>query len=68
MEIDKCVEKIQKMGENGATTGKCITKHPGYADVCLNYWVLKTAGIGFKTKKKKSYCVKFAHGDTGENE
>jgi hypothetical protein len=40
----------------------------GFADICLKRWVLRVAGIGFKTKKKKSYTVMFVQGDTAEHE
>ena len=36
---------------------QCITMHPGFESVCLNRWVLQTAGIGLKTKLKKSYTT-----------
>ena len=44
--------------------GDCIIAHPGFDDVCLNRWVLHTAGVGLKTKSKKSYTTMLARGDT----
>jgi len=48
--------------------GDCIIAHPGFDDVCLNRWVLHTAGVGLKTKTKKSYTTMLAQGDTAEHE
>ena len=31
----------------------CITLHPGFNSVCLDKWVLETAAVRLKTKKKK---------------
>ena len=47
--------------------GDCIIAHPGFDDVCLNRWVLHTAGVGLKTKTKKSYTTMLARGDTAEH-
>ena len=38
MEVDRCRESIEEVAE----TEKCITFHPGFTNVCLNHWVLKT--------------------------
>ena len=40
----------------------------GFSDVCLNRWVLHTAGIGLKTKAKKSYTTMLTEGNTAEHE
>ena len=34
---------------------QCITQHPGFADVCLNKWVLRTAWHQYKQQYKDSY-------------
>ena len=34
---------------------QCITQHPGFAAVCLNRWVLKTAWLQYKQEYKDSY-------------
>ena len=53
----------------GAGEGSdCITAHLGFSDVCLNRWVLHTAGIGLKTKAKKSYTTMLTEGNTAEHE
>ena len=36
--------------------------------MCLNRWVLHTAGIGLKTKAKKSYTTMLTEGNTAEHE
>jgi len=63
MEVNRCVERTEELERKG----DCITLHPGFSDVCLNRWVLHTAGIGLKTKNKKSYTTMLAQGDTAEH-
>ncbi|XP_078356492.1 uncharacterized protein LOC144641349 [Oculina patagonica] len=63
-EVNRCVERMEEQEREG----ECITSHPGFSDVCLNRWVLHTAGIGLKTKAKKSYTTMLSQGDTAENE
>ncbi|XP_068712622.1 uncharacterized protein [Montipora foliosa] len=63
MEVDRCVEKMEELEREG----DCIIAHPGFDDVCLNRWV-HTAGVGLKTKTKKSYTTMLARGDTAEHE
>ncbi|XP_048576391.1 uncharacterized protein LOC125558932 [Nematostella vectensis] len=43
-------KKLQEVGLEG-----CIVDHPGFSVNCLNEWVLRTAAVGLKTRKKKSY-------------
>ena len=64
IEVDRCVEKMEELEREG----DCIIAHPGFDDVCLNRWVLHTAGVGLKTKTKKSYTTMLARGDTAEHE
>ena len=47
---------------------QCITEHPGFADVCLNRWVLQSAGIGLKTTSNKSYSTMLNLGERAESE
>lgn len=47
---------------------QCITAHPGFADCCLNTWVLHTAGIGLKTRNKKSYTTTKANKNASDSE
>ncbi|XP_048577062.1 uncharacterized protein K02A2.6-like [Nematostella vectensis] len=49
-EFATCSEKLQEVGLEG-----CIVDHPGFSVNCLNEWVLRTAAVGLKTRKKKSY-------------
>ena len=63
-EIDQCKTRMEDAG----IPGECVTVHPGFSDNCLKRWVLRVAGIGLKTKKKKSYTVMWVEGDTAEHE
>lgn len=53
MDVNRYTERMWEVGKEG----HCITNHPGFESVCLNYWVLQTARIGFKTRSKKSYIT-----------
>ena len=64
LEVNRCVERMEELGKEG----DCIASHPGFADVCLNRWVLHTADIGVKTRQKRSYTAMLTRGDTAENE
>ena len=64
MEVDRCRERMEEVEKDG----ECITVHPGFQSVCLDRWVLQTAGIGLKTKRKKSYTTMLAQGDRAESE
>ena len=64
LEVNRCVERMEEVEKEG----DCITSHPGFADVCLNRWVLHTAGIGLKTRQKRSYATMLTHGDRAEHE
>ena len=46
----------------------CITQHPVFRNVCLDKWVLETAAIGLKTRKRKSYTTLFKEGIKSEPE
>ena len=50
-------QKLNKM------TSKLLL-HPGFESICPNSWVLVTATIGLKTKKKKAFTTFFAEGNT----
>ena len=39
-----------------------LLSHPGFESICPNSWVLVTATIGLKTKKKKAFTTFFAEG------
>ncbi|KAK3727223.1 hypothetical protein QZH41_020360 [Actinostola sp. cb2023] len=51
MEVDRCREKM----EESDMYDECITDHVAFENVCLDTWVLEVAGIGLKTKARKSY-------------
>lgn len=59
MEVNLCTERMEEVDKDG----QCITMHPGFDSVCLNRWVLQTAGTGLKTKLKKSYTTMLTLGD-----
>ena len=63
-EVRRCTEKMEEVGK----VDQCITEHPGYADVCLNRWVLQSAGIGLKTTSNKSYSTMLNLGERAESE
>ena len=48
--------------------GACITAHSGFDAVCLNTWVLQTAGVGLKTRRNKSYSTMMTQLGAAENE
>jgi hypothetical protein len=43
---------------------RCLTEHPAFECGCLNPWVLRIAGIGFKTRIKgaKNYTALYEKG------
>ena len=53
MEVNRCIERMEEVEKDV----QCITMHPGFGSVCLDRWVLQTAGIGLKTKLKTSYTT-----------
>lgn len=59
MEVDRCRERMEEVEKDG----ECITVHPGFQSVCLDGWVLQTAGIGLKTKRK-SYTTMLAQAES----
>ena len=63
MEVNRCTERMEVQKD-----GQCITMHPGFNSVCLDQWVSQTAGIGLKTKSKKSYTTMLTLGDRAEAE
>ena len=63
MEVNRCREMMEEVEKND----DCITLHPGFDSVCLKRWVLQTAGIGLKTKSKKSYTTMLAQGHRAES-
>ncbi|XP_074631276.1 uncharacterized protein LOC141889849 isoform X2 [Acropora palmata] len=64
MEVNRCIEKMEEVEKDV----QCITMHPGFGSVCLDRWVLQTAGIGLKTKLKKSYTTMLTLGYRAEAE
>lgn len=50
MEVNRCTERMEEVEKDG----QGITMHQGFNSVCSNRKVLQTAGIGLKTKLKKS--------------
>ena len=64
VEVNRCTERMEEVEKDG----QCITTHPGFNSVCLDRWVLQTAGIGLKTKSKKSYTTMLTLGDRAEAE
>ena len=63
-EVNRRTERMEEVEKDG----QCITMHPGFGSVCLDRWVLQTAGIGLKTKLKKSYTTMLTLGDRAEAE
>jgi len=63
-EVDRCSEKMEEIDMEGA----CITTHSGSDTVCLNTWVLQTAGVGPKTRRNKSYSTTMTQLRAAENE
>ncbi|KAK3744270.1 hypothetical protein QZH41_019936 [Actinostola sp. cb2023] len=53
MEVDRCREKMEEIDEEES----CIIDHVAFTNVCLDTWVLEVAGIGLKTKAKRSYTA-----------
>lgn len=64
MEVNRCIERMEEVEKDV----QCITMHPGFGSVCLDRWVLQTAGIGLKTKLKKSYTTMLTLGYRAEAE
>ena len=62
-EVDRCSEKMEEIDMEGA----CITAHSGFDTVCLNTWVLQTAGVGLKTRRNK-YSTMMTQLGAPENE
>ena len=48
MKVNRCIERMEEVDS------QCITNKPGFESVCVNRWMLQTAGIGLKTRSKKS--------------
>lgn len=65
-EIDACKEKMAE--EN--MQDHCLTDHPAFEIGCLNHWVLKLAGLGYKTRVKGSqnYTTLYTKGKKSESE
>ena len=63
-EVNQCTERMEEVEKDG----QCITMHPGFGSVCLDQWVLQTAGIGLKTKLKKFYTTMLTLEDRAEAE
>ena len=63
-EVNRCSEKMEEIDMEGA----CITAHSGFDAVCLNTWVLQTAGVGLKTRRNKSYSTMMTQLGAAENE
>lgn len=64
LEMDRIREKMEEIELDDT----CITLHPGFNNVCLDRWVLETAGVGLKTKSGKSYRTLLSQGTKTESE
>ena len=66
LEIDPCKEKMleEKMHD------RCLTEHPAFDIGCLNHWVLKLAGLSYKTRIKgcQNYTTLYTKGKKSEPE
>lgn len=63
-EMDRCREKMESVEMDD----ECITKHPGFENVCLDKWVLEVAAIGLKTRSGRSYLSIYREGRKSEEE
>lgn len=65
-DIEQCKMKMAEVNLNG----RCLTEHPAFECGCLNPWVLRIAGVGFKTRIKgaKNYTALYKKGKKTENE
>ena len=54
-------EVIQKANEYGDSI-TCIVQHPGFQSVCLDVWVLQTAG----SQHRQEYGISSINGDVHE--
>ena len=64
LEMDCVREKMEEVELDDT----CITLHPGFSNICLDRWVLLTAGVGLQTKNKRSYQTLFNQGLKSESE
>lgn len=55
-EEERCVDMMEELDE----PVDCITLHPGFNSVCLDKWVLETAAVRLKTKKKKKKLIQLS--------
>ena len=57
MEIEECVEAINSdlVLQEVDVWPSCITKHPGFVNLCLDMWSLRFAATNLKTRKKQQY-------------
>ena len=46
---EKCIESLSNDGVSREveTTLRCVTMHPGFNAVCLNYWSLRSAAAKY---------------------
>ena len=56
-EIEECVESLSSeiVLQEVGTKPNCVTKHPGFSQVCLQRWSLRLAADKYKTKDKAKY-------------
>ena len=56
-EIEKCVESLSSGGVSWEveTMLRCVTMHPGFNAVCLNYWSLRSAVAKYETIDGQKY-------------
>ena len=55
---------VVREGQKLNTMTSKLLSHPGFESICPNSWVLVTATIGLKTKKKKAFTTFYAEGTT----
>ena len=57
MEIEECVEAINSdvVMQEVDVWPSCITKHPGFVNLCLDKWSLRFAATNLKTRNKQQY-------------
>ena len=65
-EIDTCKEKMAEENMHD----HCLTEHPAFDVGCLNHWVLKLAGLSYKTRVKgcQNYTTLYTKGKKSESE
>ena len=54
---EKCVESLSSDGVSREveTTLRCVTMHPGFNTVCLNYWSLRSTAAKYDKIDRRKY-------------